>query len=295
MPEEISSITAEDVRRFATSLRNKGRLTSLITGNCTEEAALAIARTAIDRIGCGPWDVAPIESVLDMKPEQPILRLETVVNTLEGNSCIEYYLQIGPAADARRRALLDLVDQVLYEPCYNTLRTKQQLGYIVSSGTRLTQGILGLCIIIQSKTHSATAMEARIDEFLTDYLHVLEEMSEEDFHKNANALIEHKRTKPMTISNQAERFWDSLVHRAGEFDHREADVLAIQSTSKTDVLDFYRREVAPGGKLVRKLVVLVEKNGDDSTTDDPRLVKRDQLDGLHHQHAAFRDESILQF
>ena len=40
--------------------------------------------------------------------------------------------------------------QVLHEPCYDTLRTKQQLGYSVHSGVRLTHGILGFAVCVVS-------------------------------------------------------------------------------------------------------------------------------------------------
>lgn len=43
--------------------------------------------------------------------------------------------QIGSASDSRSRALLDLVDQIVGEPAYNSLRTQQQLGYTVGKGT----------------------------------------------------------------------------------------------------------------------------------------------------------------
>lgn len=66
---------------------------------------------------------------------------------------LEIYYQVGPAgacsaAAARAHAVLDLLEQVLYEPCYDTLRTKQQLGYSVHSGTRLTHGVSGLVVQI---------------------------------------------------------------------------------------------------------------------------------------------------
>ncbi len=40
--------------------------------------------------------------------------------------------------------------QILREPCYDTLRTKQQLGYSVHSGVRLTHGILGFAVCVVS-------------------------------------------------------------------------------------------------------------------------------------------------
>lgn len=62
---------------------------------------------------------------------------------------------MGPSSDVRQRALLDLADQLIYEPCYDTLRTKEQLGYTVSSGSRLTHAVLGFCVVVVSAKYSA--------------------------------------------------------------------------------------------------------------------------------------------
>jgi len=40
--------------------------------------------------------------------------------------------------------------QIASEPAYDTLRTKQQLGYSVHVGTRLTHGALGFCVTVAS-------------------------------------------------------------------------------------------------------------------------------------------------
>ncbi|KAF5827025.1 Metalloenzyme, LuxS/M16 peptidase-like protein [Dunaliella salina] len=51
-------------------------------------------------------------------------------NPAEENAALEVYYQIGLAATCPRAlALLDLADQLLCEPMYNQLRTKEQLGY----------------------------------------------------------------------------------------------------------------------------------------------------------------------
>ncbi len=42
------------------------------------------------------------------------------------------------------------ISQAASEPCFNTLRTKQQLGYSVGCGVRLTHNILGFAFIVLS-------------------------------------------------------------------------------------------------------------------------------------------------
>jgi hypothetical protein len=73
------------------------------------------------------------------------------------------------SSDLRLRVLADLVEQVLSEPLYDTLRTKQQLGYTVSSGTRLTHGVTGFCVVVVSAAFEAPEVERRIEAFLDDY------------------------------------------------------------------------------------------------------------------------------
>lgn len=82
--------------------------------------------------------------------------------------------QVGPCSDLRLRVLNDLLDQVLFEPCYDTLRTKQQLGYTVHSGTRLTYGTLGYAVVVVSAAYGAQEVEERIEAFLQQQEAVLQ-------------------------------------------------------------------------------------------------------------------------
>lgn len=65
--------------------------------------------------------------------------------------------------------MVNLVSQVLSEPCYDCLRTKEQLGYIVFSGVRKVNGANGIRIIVQSAKHPSF-VEDRIENFLQTYL-----------------------------------------------------------------------------------------------------------------------------
>lgn len=64
--------------------------------------------------------------------------------------CVEMYLQLG-LEERRANMLLELATQILKEPCFNVLRTQEQLGYIVFSGVRRAHGVQGLRFIVQSE------------------------------------------------------------------------------------------------------------------------------------------------
>lgn len=84
------------------------------------------------------------------------------------SSCTEVYYQTG-LQSTESNMHLELLAQIISEPCFNILRTKEQLGYIVFSGVRRTNGAQGLRVIVQSDKHPQY-VEGRIDLFMDSML-----------------------------------------------------------------------------------------------------------------------------
>ena len=62
---------------------------------------------------------------------------------------VELYLQVAPDSP-HHRACAAMLEQVATEPCFNILRTREQLGYSVSCGLRLTHGVIGFAVYVVS-------------------------------------------------------------------------------------------------------------------------------------------------
>lgn len=82
-------------------------------------------------------------------------------NKLHKPSCTEIYYQTG-LQSTEANMLLELFSQIISEPCFTVLRTDEQLGYIVWSGLRRTNGTQGLRLIVQSDKHPQY-VEERMD------------------------------------------------------------------------------------------------------------------------------------
>ena len=67
----------------------------------------------------------------------------------------EVYFQVGPDS-GRLRAQVDLLEAAISERCYDTLRTREQLGYAVHCGVRLTHAMLGFAFVVVSGEHPST-------------------------------------------------------------------------------------------------------------------------------------------
>lgn len=79
-------------------------------------------------------------------------------------NAIEIYLQCFQQT-VENNALLELFCHLVDEPCFDQLRTKEQLGYVVSSGARLSRGVQGFRVIVQS-SRDLEHVDKRIELFI---------------------------------------------------------------------------------------------------------------------------------
>jgi insulysin len=100
-----------------------------------------------------------------LSPGQSIIYTRDGLDEANTNSAIEYCVQVGSTADVRVRNMVNLVSQILHEPGFDQLRTKEQLGYTVHVGIRKQTEMISLRTIIQS-SHHPIYLEHRIEEFL---------------------------------------------------------------------------------------------------------------------------------
>lgn len=82
-------------------------------------------------------------------------------------SCCALLFQVG-SRNKEKNVLLELFDQLIYEPCFHKLRNQEQLGYIVRTSVRKSSGTQGLQILVQG-VHNPEVVHERIDAFLNGF------------------------------------------------------------------------------------------------------------------------------
>jgi len=65
-------------------------------------------------------------------------------------------------------ATAEVLSVLLEEPCFKELRTNQQLGYIVFSGLRSTDGVASFVVIVQSAQYDAVYLHQRVSALIAD-------------------------------------------------------------------------------------------------------------------------------
>lgn len=122
------------------------------------------------------------------------------------NHCIETWFFVGYRGDRLSRAQTLLVDQMIHEPAFDQLRTKEQLGYIVFSGMRNFATTCGLRFLVQSEK-TPEYLDRRIEAFLAQFGKTLESMSESDFEGHKRSLINKRLEKVRNLEQESSRHW----------------------------------------------------------------------------------------
>ncbi|KAH8045405.1 M16 peptidase-like protein [Aureococcus anophagefferens] len=104
---------------------------------------------------------------------------------------------------------------VLEEPLYAQLRTKEQLGYTVSCGSKWTDGVVGFAISVTSDDSHPDHVAGRVAAFLKAHRKVVMSLDFiDEFVDQCCSLADRGNEKPRSPSDLADRHWDAIVDAA---------------------------------------------------------------------------------
>ncbi|XP_028137935.1 insulin-degrading enzyme isoform X1 [Diabrotica virgifera virgifera] len=252
-------LTIERLEAFIPQMLSKMHIECLIHGNVNKEKALELVHIVEDGL-------TTAMSMSPLLPRQLLLNRELkledgsdysyeVSNDVHKSSCIELYYQCG-LQSKENNVKLELVAQIVQEPCFNILRTKEQLGYIVFSGVRRSNGVQGLRIIVQSDRHP-NYLDSRVEKFLESMLEHITEMSEEDFLKHREALAAQRLEKPKQLNALTNKFWQEITSQQYHYDRANVEVAYLRTLTKEDIIDFYKEVLSKNAEKRKKLTVQV--------------------------------------
>lgn len=148
------------------------KLKVLIQGNYSREMAVKVTETLIKKIE--PKEIID-PSVMHQRTRQIPLGVNYLMcknfNPSDANTTVCNFYQIGPCT-LRNECIMDFIKLLTDENLFDTLRTKEQLGYDVSSAIRMNFGILAYSITVNSQEDKFTA--GHVDERIETFRFVLE-------------------------------------------------------------------------------------------------------------------------
>jgi insulysin len=128
--ETLEDIKFEDIKMFYPELLKQIHIESLIHGNILKDDAIKMTQKVEEILqpkALIPSQLIGYRSVILPQGKRFVYQ-RNVYDKENINSAIEYYVQIDGLMDIESRTKLSLLSQIADEPCFNQLRTKEQLG-----------------------------------------------------------------------------------------------------------------------------------------------------------------------
>ncbi|XP_019411060.1 PREDICTED: insulin-degrading enzyme [Crocodylus porosus] len=246
LKEALDDVTLPRLKAFISQLLSRLHIEALLHGNITKQAALGIMQmvedTLIEHAHTKPLLPSQLVRYREVQLPDRGWFVYQQRNEVHNNCGIEIYYQTDMQSTSENM-FLELFCQIISEPCFNTLRTKEQLGYIVFSGPRRANGIQGLRFIIQSEK-PPHYLESRVEAFLKTMEKCIEDMSEEAFQKHIQALAIRRLDKPKKLSAECAKYWGEIISQQYNFDRDNTEVAYLKTLTKDDIIQFYKELLA---------------------------------------------------
>ena len=219
MAAELQNVTVDAVRLFQKQMLSQMFIEVFVHGNMHRSDALKVTDMVESMLKPRtlPRSQWPIIRSLILPPGSNYVYKKTLKDPANVNHCIETWFYVGDRGDRQKRAKTLLVDQMIHEPAFDQLRTKEQLGYIVFSSMRNFSTTCGLRFLVQSEK-TPEYLDSRIEAFLVQFGQTLEKMSEGDFEGHKRSLIIKRLEKMRNLDQESSRHWSQIASEYYDFE-----------------------------------------------------------------------------
>jgi secreted Zn-dependent insulinase-like peptidase len=255
--DALQTLTPEDLKTFIPEYFGRASLAMLIHGNVTPAQGQRLA----DLVGARLLSrLTPVEVERARVLSLPAGRSHLYQFNVPGkNSAVLTYLQ-GADASLRQRATYQLLTQIISSPFYSSLRTEQQLGYIVFGFALPMLEAPGLALAVQSTVAEVATINERIEAFLADFESIIAAMSETELAAYRNAVLTLIFDKEDKLADVSNRYWQEIDRQDYTFDSRERLAAAVRNITTHDLLAFYREAIlSSAGRRYLRIIAQSEE------------------------------------
>ena len=233
MALELKTITSDEVRRFRDECLARLQIEVLVHGNMYRNDA-----TKATNVVESTLKAQELASSQKFNPRSFVVPAgsnyvynKTLEDPANVNHCVETFFHVGERGDRTARARTLLIDQMLHEPAFDQLRTKEQLGYVVFSSMRSLYTTVGVRFLIQSE-RTPQYLDTRIEAFLTRYGDTLAEMSDTEFEGHKRSVIVKRLEKLKNLNQESSRHWQQLSNGFYDFEQGKSSFCSSYDSAR---------------------------------------------------------------
>lgn len=238
--KDVDGITYQETKIFMIEFFKNLHIKMLIEGNLLENHAKEIAEKFSQNFPSSPKKPNQKLSQINEVPiGTKFLKVRSMSN--DENSLMKNYYQIGKS-NVEDSCLLEIIDKMMKEPLYTSLRTRQQIGYSVSCAMKKDEDFLGFVFNVKfsEKRFSPNQVDEKFDEFLIEFSQQIEQMSDEEFKLIKNSVRSGKFDNfSSKLSEFQSHFREITENCETKFDREIIEARQIELLQKNDVINFF--------------------------------------------------------
>ncbi|GAA5969986.1 hypothetical protein JCM11641_000219 [Rhodosporidiobolus odoratus] len=265
--DSLQGLRPTDVQSHASSMLSELRIKSLVHGNFRQSDAVEMLEAVERTLQAHEADPAQNDyhRALILPSGTTTVYRPPVSSPENVNSAASIYYDVGSSTDDKLMAELALFAQIAKVPIFSTLRTVEQLGYIVASSTWVINAHGGFRVVLQSERNSEY-LDERVDTLWSGFGEYLDKITEEEFAKERESLALKKLEKAKSLGQETGRYWQEIETGELDFFGRERQAALLRQLDKTAILAFFNRYISPSSPSRTKLAILLRSQRLQPTT-----------------------------
>ncbi|PJE80136.1 Protease 3 [invertebrate metagenome] len=245
MLQAAGRVTIASVKAYSRAFFQKTYVNMLVHGNFNENEARQLAKQVKKYlVSTTPFEQPFREPHRLMQDQQRILQLEIKHN----DSMLVAYYQRTETSNTER-AKYALLAGLLGPSFYNSLRTEQQLGYVVTASAYPFEKHPGMIFIVQSPKLDPVGLENRMTDFLETQQSIVASLTDKQLETYRKGLINDLLKKDANLNERGYRFW-SAIESDEAFDNRKQIADEVAKMTVTDMRQALDTLVKGKGRLI---------------------------------------------
>lgn len=236
----LSNITFSQYKAFSKQLFEEITLEVLIHGNWLIEHANKIVTNIKEAFSNNYSDEHSVQCpVVDITDEKTLVLPLTIP---EHDHATVVYTPL-KTRNEHLVALTMVTSHLLSPLFFQEMRTDKQYGYLVGVGYVPINRYPGIAFYIQSPHTDAIALTKAIDEFVSNSLETIKELTKDEWSHLINGLAGQLQEKDNNLRIKSQRFWAAICNKDIHFTNKKKLVEAISTLTFEDVVTFIKKQL----------------------------------------------------
>lgn len=253
----LKGLTLEQLLSFVEQLKSQLYVEGLVQGNFTSTESAEFLNYVTRKLKFLPLkNKVPVQfRVVELPTSHHLCKVKSL-NKGDSNSEVTVYYQSG-ARNLHDYTLMELLVMHMEEPCFDFLRTKQTLGYHVYPTCRNTSGILGFSVTVETQANKFNSefVDKKIEEFLVCFGEKIDNLSDDAFKTQVNALIKLKECEDTHLGEEVDRNWGEVITQQYLFERLEHEIDVLKTFNKEDMTRWFQTHRGSDRKVLSVHVV----------------------------------------